>query len=323
MEFFLFIILPFLFFFVYLPPRHKPTAEAEAARAKITEAEAEAARAKITEAIAEGLAKIAEGLAKITEARAANAERRTRRAKGTGAEAEAATAVYNKALAEGEESLDKAIAEAQAVRDKALAESNVWEEKNVVFDVYKKVSDDIFDAHFKAKDVASEVYWRVMDDVENEDEDENDDEIYGLWTMQQRDDHLASEFIRKGLKLDDSRGMQRRYDHVPMKQVERIFLLIGGAILGMCGFTLWAVAYAQNGVVNDWASFFILFCMLAFFAGVVNIIKLVLFSYRCPQCRASLAQTKVPGGQDGDPVLYICPTCKVEWDSGFKISLGD
>ena len=313
MEFFLFIILPFLFFFVYLPPRHKPTAEAEAARAKITEA------------IAEGLAKIAEGLAKITEARAANAERRTRRAKGTGAEAEAATAVYNKALAEGEESLDKAIAEAQAVRDKALAESNVWEEKNVVFDVYKKVSDDIFDAHFKAKDVASEVYWRVMDDVENEDEDENDDEIYGLWTMQQRDDHLASEFIRKGLKLDDSRGMQRRYDHVPRKQLQRIYLLLGGAILGMCGFTLWAVAYAQNSVANDWALalFFVHVCMLAFFAGVVNGIKLRHFSYRCPQCRASLAQTKVPGGQDGDPVLYICPTCKVEWDSGFKISLGD
>ena len=322
MEFFLFIILPFLFFFVYLPPRHKPTAEAEAARAKITEAEAEAARAKITEAIAEGLAKIAEGLAKIAEARAANAERRTRRAKGTGAEAEAATAVYNKALAEGDESLDKALAESQAVRDMALAESDVWEEKNVVFDVYKKVSDDIFDAHFKAWGVASEVYWSVMDDVENDDEDEVDED-YGLWRMQQRDDHLASEFIRKGLKLDDSRGMQRRYDHVPRKQLQRIYLLFGGAILGMCGFTLWAVAYAQNSVANDWALalFFVHVCMLAFFAGVVNSIKLKHFSYRCPQCRASLAQ--VPGGQDGDPVLYICPTCKVEWDSGFKISLGD
>jgi hypothetical protein len=317
MEFFLFIILPFLFFFVYLPPRHKPTAEAEAARAKITEAEAEAeaARAKITEAIAEGLAKIAKG-------RAAMADARTRRAKGT--KAEAATAVYNKALAEGDELLDKAIAEAQAVRDKALAESNVWEEKNVVFDVYKKVSDDIFDTHFKAWRVASEVYWRVMDDVENDDDDddENDDEDDGLWMQQRYDDHLASEFIRKGLKLDDSRGMQRRYDHVPRKQVQRIYLLFGGAILGMCGLFPCPQGRGLDimHVVNDWVLFYIHVCMLAFFAGVVNSIKLKLFSYRCPQCRASLAQ--VPG-QDGDPVLYICPTCKVEWATGSRISSGD
>ena len=308
--FFFFIILPFLFFFVYLPPGHK----AETARTKIADAKAKAESEAVYAEIAESKAKIAEGLAKCAKLKAAMAEDRTRRAKGT--ESEAATAVYNKALAEGDESLDKAIAEAQAVRDMALAESDVWEEKNVVFDVYKKVLDDIFDAHYKAKDVASAVYDRAMGQEENdEDEDEDDSR-----EMKLRYDHLASEFIRKGRKLDDSRGMQRRYDHVPMKQVERIFLLIGGAILGMCGFSLWAVAYAQNGVANDWASFFILFCMLAFFAGVVNIIKLGLFSYRCPQCRASLAQAS---GQDGDPVLYICPTCKVEWATGSRISSGD
>lgn len=143
--------------------------------------------------------------------------------------------------------------------------------------------------------------------------------------MQQRDDHLASEFIRKGLKLDDSRGMQRRYDHVPRKQVQRIYLLVGGAILGMCGLFPCPQGRGLDimHVVNDWVLFYIHVCMLAFFAGVVNGIKLQLFSYRCPQCRASLAQTKVPGGKDGDPVLFVCPTCKVEWDTGFKISLGD
>jgi len=313
--FFFFIILPFLFFFVYLPPGHK----AETARTKIAEAKAKAESEAVYAEIAESKAKIAEGLAKCAKLKAAMAEDRTRRAKGT--ESEAATAVYNKALAEGRKSLDKALAEAQAVRDKALAESDVWEEKNVVFDVYKKVSDDIFDAHHKAMDVACAVYDRAMGHEENdEDEDDEDDDENDSLGMQRRYDHVPM----KRTDTDDPGykplRMQRRYDHVPMKQVERIFLLIGGAILGMCGFTLWAVAYAQNGVVNDWASFFILFCMLAFFAGVVNIIKLVLFSYRCPQCRASLAQ--VPG-QDGDPVLYICPTCKVEWATGSRISSGD
>jgi hypothetical protein len=206
------------------------------------------------------------------------------------------------------------LAEAQAVRDKALAESDVWEEKNVVFDVYKKVSDDIFDAHHKAMDVACAVYDRAMGHEENdEDEDEDEDDENDSLGMQRRYDHVPM----KRTDTDDPGykplRMQRRYDHGLWKRLGRTVLLIGGAIIGMFGFCLWAANFAQNGVVTGWESFPLIVCMLAFFAGVGNVVKL-LFFYRCPQCRARLA--RVPG-QDGDPILYVCPTCKVEWDTGW------
>lgn len=110
--------------------------------------------------------------------------------------------------------------------------------------------------------------------------------------------------------------MERRCDHVIGKRLLRAALLFGGAGLGMGGSILWALASAQNGVASDWASFAVFVCLLAIFAAVVNVFR-VLWFYRCPRCRARLA--RVPG-QPGDPVLYVCPTCKVEWDTGWKVT---
>jgi hypothetical protein len=110
--------------------------------------------------------------------------------------------------------------------------------------------------------------------------------------------------------------MERRDDHVTGKRMLRAALAVAAAMLGTGGCIVWALFAARNGVANAWASFAAFVCFLAVIAAAGNLFRLMWF-YRCPRCRARLARAPA---RPGDRILYVCPTCNVEWDTGWKVA---
>ncbi len=41
---------------------------------------------------------------------------------------------------------------------------------------------------------------------------------------------------------------------------------------------------------------------------------------KCPECGLLLRRE---AGPDQEPITFICPTCNIEWDTGFLQSRGD
>lgn len=77
-----------------------------------------------------------------------------------------------------------------------------------------------------------------------------------------------------------------------------------------------AIQAPKDSPANGWATLASSVFLLAVFVTTVNVFRLRLFK-RCPQCGASISQ--VAGLKPGEPILYLCPVCDVEWDIGWKV----
>jgi hypothetical protein len=43
--------------------------------------------------------------------------------------------------------------------------------------------------------------------------------------------------------------------------------------------------------------------------------------FACPTCGTMLHRD--PGGEDGEPITFVCTPCDTEWDTGFRVGRGD
>jgi predicted RNA-binding Zn-ribbon protein involved in translation (DUF1610 family) len=43
-------------------------------------------------------------------------------------------------------------------------------------------------------------------------------------------------------------------------------------------------------------------------------------SYQCPQCGAVIRKPTLVNRSSGDPIMYHCPNCKIEWDTRLRES---
>ncbi len=63
------------------------------------------------------------------------------------------------------------------------------------------------------------------------------------------------------------------------------------------------------------------------FAG--SIISMAIMDYirfrrfDCPQCHERLPKPNFDSVVEGDPILFVCDRCKIEWDSGVKVRNSD
>ena len=58
--------------------------------------------------------------------------------------------------------------------------------------------------------------------------------------------------------------------------------------------------------------------------AVVNVFRAygkLMWSYRCPQCKARLP--RVPASETGSRIRYRCAACRVEWDTGWDTAARD
>ena len=112
-------------------------------------------------------------------------------------------------------------------------------------------------------------------------------------------------------------AMVRRKDPAGGKRILRAGTYFAVAMVGMFGSFAWVILTAEGGRSEGWASVAVLFFLLAVFGTTVNVFR-VMLRYRCPKCRARIA--RLPGATPGDPVLYRCPACNVEWDTGWTVT---
>lgn len=125
----------------------------------------------------------------------------------------------------------------------------------------------------------------------------------------------AERFFRGG-RADDvyDSAMVRRKDPAGGKRILRAAIYLAVAMVGLGGSTTWVILTAGS---EGWPAFAVFFCLLTVFGTTVNVFRVIL-CYRCPKCRARIS--RAPGATSGDPVLYRCPACNVEWDTGWKVT---
>lgn len=42
----------------------------------------------------------------------------------------------------------------------------------------------------------------------------------------------------------------------------------------------------------------------------------MLWPFRCPTCGRNLGREDALGTEVGEPIRFVCPACRVEWDTG-------
>lgn len=63
------------------------------------------------------------------------------------------------------------------------------------------------------------------------------------------------------------------------------------------------------------------FGLISFLAGIAVWAwddRILLNSYRCPQCGTHLSPSMNPSPNEGDPVTFICEACDIEWDTTLR-----
>jgi len=111
--------------------------------------------------------------------------------------------------------------------------------------------------------------------------------------------------------------MVRRKDPGGGSRIRRAAIYFGVAMTGVLASTMWVILTPNEGQAEGWPAVAVVFFLLLVFGTVVNVFRVILI-YRCPKCRAWIA--RVPGAVPGDPVLYRCSACKVEWDTGWTVA---
>jgi hypothetical protein len=111
----------------------------------------------------------------------------------------------------------------------------------------------------------------------------------------------------------------RRKDPAAEKRLLHAALYVVAALLGMGGAIVVMSRTANGGAANGWAMALAAVFLLAVFASVVNVVRVRLW-YHCPRCRARVSQ--MPDLLPGTPILYLCPTCNIEWDIGWNVQEG-
>jgi hypothetical protein len=111
----------------------------------------------------------------------------------------------------------------------------------------------------------------------------------------------------------------RRKDTAGGKRILRAGTYFAVAMIGLGGSLAWVIltTKGKGGKDEGWPSVAVLFSLLSVFGAMVNIFR-VLLIYRCPKCRARIR--RVPNATPGDPVLYHCLACNVEWDTGWTVA---
>ena len=87
--------------------------------------------------------------------------------------------------------------------------------------------------------------------------------------------------------------------------------IIGAAALG----TLPALAWFFGSAVPMWVA------MGSFLAGGLAAGYLsirAMKQFRCPRCGAHIPQHEPTGDEENVPILFVCKTCDVEWDTAFR-----
>jgi hypothetical protein len=111
--------------------------------------------------------------------------------------------------------------------------------------------------------------------------------------------------------------MVRRKDLAGGKRILRAGVYFAVAMVCLGGSIVWVILTSEEGHSEGWPAVAVLFFLLIVVGTVVNVFRVMLI-YRCPKCRARIS--RVPGATPGDPVLYRCPACNVEWDTGWTVA---
>lgn len=58
--------------------------------------------------------------------------------------------------------------------------------------------------------------------------------------------------------------------------------------------------------------------LLGWLAGLILslIVFGMLWPFRCPTCGRKLGRKDALGAEVGEPIVFVCPVCRVEWDTG-------
>jgi len=112
-------------------------------------------------------------------------------------------------------------------------------------------------------------------------------------------------------------GRVRRKDPKIGKRLRNAALLFAASMVGFGVSLALAMATAHEGVSDGWPAFFTFVFLLAIFAATVHVIRVRVF-YRCPKCRTRSWQA--PGLQAGEPLVFLCSKCNVEWDTGWTVA---
>jgi predicted RNA-binding Zn-ribbon protein involved in translation (DUF1610 family) len=108
------------------------------------------------------------------------------------------------------------------------------------------------------------------------------------------------------------------------KRVSRFgakYVLIQG-VTAVPGF----LALVAAVLLFDWTQvvFWLLAAAFAAAMGLTVITHVrVLHSFRCPTCGKSIRRPTLVRRQAGDPVVYFCDRCDVEWDTGLREAEAD
>src|SRR5688500_18606266 len=85
----------------------------------------------------------------------------------------------------------------------------------------------------------------------------------------------------------------------------------------LCALVICVAGLVVGAIVtNDWLGKLV-GAVVALFGTLI--IASRLFPFHCPQCGRKLYSGDMTGTELGEPILFVCPVCQIEWDTGYTV----
>ena len=118
-------------------------------------------------------------------------------------------------------------------------------------------------------------------------------------------------------------GEQPEFKYVRGKRIARdkrfirrvILLLIAAAVVGLSAAAL--LAYLSTPGIYF---VYVIVCTLLLGGFAVTV---ALGRYACPKCGKRIGTFRRADAEDGEPIQFFCPNCRLHWDTGLRAISSD
>lgn len=113
--------------------------------------------------------------------------------------------------------------------------------------------------------------------------------------------------------------MQNNPDSRPIRRVDRKFgarYTLRHTILIVPAAAVFWIGWTSEGLTR-WIAIAV---FVGWLAGLMVADFFFFRRFSCPECGTAIGRPTLEDRSPGDPILYYCPTCRIEWDTRLRES---